>query len=106
MKQTFAVATKRVFFSTRRGRQGFDQLAMPALGICQLLANAGKQGLTVVELVDGLTYNGMLMRGQDEAQTVSMLLQRLIAVGAVDHPTGPGTSHRYILIQWPQISDS
>ena len=104
MKQTFAVATKRVFFSTRWGRRGFDHLAMPVLGICQLLANAGKRGLTVVELVDALAHNGMLMRGQDERQTISMILQRLIKSGAVDHPTGPGTSHRYILIQWPQIN--
>ena len=101
--KTLAVATKRIYFSTRRKRQGFDQLAMPVLGICQLLANAGNHGLTVADLVDGLADNGMLLRGQDECQTVSMLLQRLIKIDVVDHPTGPNTSHKYILVRWPQI---
>ena len=102
--KTLAVATKRIYFSTRRKRQGFDQLAMPVLGICQLLANAGNQGLTIADLVDGLANNGMLLRGQGERQTISMLLQRLKKSGAVDHPTGTGTRRKYILIHWPQIS--
>lgn len=95
--------TKRLFFSTRWGRRGFNGQAMTALGVCQLLATAGRQGLTVAEIVDGLATHGMLMSGNDERQILSVLLQRLIKVGAVDHPTGPGQSRRYILTNWPEI---
>jgi hypothetical protein len=95
---------KRVKFATRHKSAKFNGKAAAALAILQLLDSAGAAGLRVPEILQGLIDGaGILMKGTTDEQHVSMLLQRLISLGAVDHPPGPGGSRYYVLKCWPQI---
>lgn len=96
---------KRVKFVTPHNSVQFNGKAPAALAILQLLDAAGASGLKVPEIVQGLIDGaGILMKGSTDEQDVSMLLQRLMQLGAVAHPVGRGGSRTYVLHCWPQIA--
>jgi len=69
-----------------------------AVAIVQILADQPKRcGLTVVEMIDHLASRGILTPSDNEAQTISNLMHRLIKADIVAHPRKDGGSHRYVL---------
>lgn len=95
---------KRVEFQTPYGSVRFNGKAPAALGVLQLLESAGPGGLEVAEIETKLAGGaGILMKGVNAEQDVSVLMQRLINCGAVEHPVGYRGSRRYSLKCWPNI---
>lgn len=95
---------KRVKFQTPYGSVRFNGKAPAALGVLQLLESAGPAGLEVAEIETGLVGGaGILMKGAKSEHDVSVLMQRLINCGAVEHPQGYRGSRRYALKCWPNI---
>ena len=95
---------KRVRFETPYGSVQFNGKAPAALGALQLLESAGPAGLEVpdieAKLADGA---GILMNGVCSEQDVSVLMQRLINCGAVEHPPGHRGNRKYAVRCWPNI---
>ena len=70
-------------FCTSQGNLCLHRLAMPAIGIVQLLTNSPPTGLNVHELLDGLVAGGQLFASQNELASLSNLLHRLKKIDAV-----------------------
>jgi len=95
---------KRVNFVTPVASVKFNGKAPAALAILQILDSHPNEGLNVPQiealLVEGA---GVMMKGSCDKQHVSLLLQRLIKLGAVQHPPGRGNSRKYQILHWPRI---
>jgi hypothetical protein len=92
-----------VIFGTTRfygpaGSCTFASMSPKALGACAILQRAPRRGLTLRELCEKLH---IAQRRQPAFSTG--VLQRLISIGAIRHPTRDTSCHRYVLCAWPEI---